>query len=252
MNRQIVGVALVVLGCVGTVLAQEQTASIAGVVWDAGGGVVPGASVTVAHTGGLTVPVVTDGSGRYRFPSLPPGVFQLTAELASFAPVRVERVDLRLGQELHVPITLERAAISETIQVVAESPVIAVTQSSRATSMRSEEIQQLPNSREFDEVMNQVSGANQEDIRAWGQFSIDGASASENRFIVDGVETTDTIYGISNQRNRLLVTDFLDEIQVKSSGYTAEYGGATGGVVNVLTKSGTATRTASSTQTSVG
>ncbi len=241
MKRQIAGVALVVFGCVAVVSAQEQTASIVGVIRDAGGGVVPGAAVTATHASGLTVPIISDSEGRYRFPSLLPGRFELTAEFTGFASVRVESVDLRLGQELHIPITLERAALSETVHVVSESPTIAVTQSARTTSLRSEEIDQLPNSREFQEVMNQVAGANQENDRAWGEFSIDGSSASENRFIVDGVETTDTIYGISNQGNRLLVTDFMAEIQVKSSGYAAEYGGSTGGVINAISKSGSNT-----------
>jgi hypothetical protein len=221
------------------VSAQEQTASIQGVVRDAGGGVVPGVTVTASDARGLAVPTVTDESGRYWFPSLPPGRFALTTELAGFAPVRVENVDLHLGQELTVPITLERATLSETVQVVAESPAIAVTQSARTESLRSDEIDRLPNSREFQDVVIQVSGANQEDTRAWGFLSIDGSSVVENRFIVDGVEITDPTYGVSNQGNRLLVTDFMDEIQVKSSGYTAEYGGSTGGVVNALTKSGT-------------
>jgi hypothetical protein len=154
--------------------------------------------------------------------------------------VRVENVDLRLGQKLTVPLTLERATLVESIQVVAESPTIAVTQSVRATSLHREELDQLPNGREFKDVINQVAGANQEDTRAWSEFSIDGSSASENRFIIDGVEFTGMVYGISRLfGSRLLVTDFLDEVQVKYSGYMAEYGGATGGEVNGLTRSGT-------------
>lgn len=240
MKHQAIGVAALVLLCAVAALAQEQTASIAGVVRDAGGGVVPGVAVTAASDGGLVVSTVTDESGRYWFPSLPPDRFVLTAEIAGFASVRVENVDLRLGQELTVPVTLERASLSESIRVVAESPTIAVTQSARATSLRRDEIQQLPNGREFKDVINQVAGANQEDTRAWNEFSIDGSSASENRFVIDGVELTGMVYGISRLLgSRLLVTDFLDEIQVKSSGYTAEYGGATGGVVNGLTRSGT-------------
>ena len=108
MNHLSVGVALVVLGCAGAVQAQEQTASIEGVVRDASGGVVPGVSVTASNASGRTVPAVTDGAGRYRFPSLPPGRFEIEAQLTGFVPVRVENVDLRLGQQLVIPVTLFR------------------------------------------------------------------------------------------------------------------------------------------------
>ena len=69
-----------------------------------------------------------------------------------------------------------------------------------------------------------------------GGLSIDGASGAENRFIIDGAETTDMVHGLSGTN---LIVDFVDEVQVKSSGYTAEYGGAMGGVISAVTKSGT-------------
>ena len=123
---------------------------------------------------------------------------------------------------------------------MAESPTIAITQSARATSLRQEDIEKLPNGREFTDVVNQVGGANIENNRFNGQISIDGASGAENRFIIDGAETTDLVFGASAFfSERAMVTDFMEEIQVKSSGYTAEFGGATGGVVNALSRSGT-------------
>ena len=97
MKRQFAGVAFVLLGVVGAVPAQEQTASIVGVVRDSGGGVIPGASVTAANTSGLALPTVTDESGRYWFPSLPPGRFELIAELTGFAPVRRQGLDNSFG-----------------------------------------------------------------------------------------------------------------------------------------------------------
>ncbi len=81
--------------------------------------------------------------------------------------------------------------------------------------------------------MTQAPGANQES--KLGGLSIDGASAGENRYIIDGIETTNLQNGLSGKS---LIVDFVDEVQVKSSGYTAEYGGATGGVINAITKSG--------------
>lgn len=240
MGRGLSAASLVFLGVVTVATAQEQTASIVGVVRDGSGGVAPGATVVATTGRGLTLEATTDAAGRYRFPSLPPGTFDVTASFTGFAPAMVEGVDLRLGQQMNADISLGQATLSETISVVAESPTIAITQSARATSLRQEDIERLPNGREFTDVVNQVGGANIETDRFDGQISIDGASGTENRFLIDGAETTDTIFGSStNFSERAMVTDFLEEIQIKSSGYTAEFGGATGGVVSALSKSGT-------------
>jgi len=216
--------------------AQEQTASIVGVVRDDSGAVVPGARVTVARGGGLSVHVETNGEGRFRFPALAPGVYEVVAELSGFAPARVAGIALHLGQRLDVDVTVSPAGASETVRVVAESPLIAVTQSARATSLRAEEIEKLPNGRDFTDLVGQVAGANLEpDRMPFEPVSIDGSSGAENRFVVDGAEATDLVFGWAD---RPVAPDFLDEIQVKSSGYTPEYGGSTGGVVNAITKSG--------------
>jgi len=235
-RRWLVVAAVLCPGVAARAPAQEQTASIEGQVRDSSGGGVPGASVVAANGDGSTS---SDESGSYRFFALPPGRMQLTVHADGFAPARVENVDLPLGRRLDIPITLELVSRSETVQVVAESPTIAVTQSARTTSLRREEIRDLPLAREYHGVASLTAGANAESTRAAGALLIDGSSAVENRWVVDGVETTDLIYGTSRQlEGRSVVTDFLDEVQVKSSGYAAEYGGSTGGVVNVLTRSG--------------
>jgi hypothetical protein len=118
--------------------------------------------------------------------------------------------------------------------VTAESPLVDVRQSSRATNIKAEQVELLPHGRDFTTLVTQAPGANQEP--KLGGLSIDGASAGENRYIVDGIETTNIQSGISGKN---VLTDFIEEVQVKSSGYTAEFGGATGGVINAITKSGT-------------
>ena len=216
------------------VVAQEQRGSIDGVVKDAQGGAIVGASVVAKSMAGATVEAVTDATGKYRFPSLAPGRYEVTANLSGFAPAKVANVDLRLGQVLTVNLTLAPGGVTETVQVVGESPLIDVKQSARATNLRAEDIDKMPKGRDFTSLVTQAAGANQE--TKLGGISIDGASAAENRFIIDGAETTDVRYGT---QGKLLITDFVEEVQVKSSGYAAEYGGATGGVINAITKSGT-------------
>ncbi len=226
--------------------AQEQRGSIEGSVKDAQGGAVVGATVVARMSSALEtraervsgpgIEVVTNATGTYRFASLAPGRYEITATLSGFAPAKVQNIDLRLGQQLNIPLTLSPGGVAETVQVVAESPLIAITQSARSTSIREEEIQKMPKGRDFVSVITQVSGANMEAKSGTNAIMIDGSSGGENRWIIDGAEATDIQNGAQGKQ---MVTDFVEEVQVKSSGYTAEFGGSTGGVINVLTKSGT-------------
>jgi hypothetical protein len=215
------------------VTAQEQRGSIEGTVVDTSGGVLPGVTVEARSEAGAVVTTTTDGQGVFRFPALAPGMYDVTATLGGFAPRRFERVEVLLGQIKRLDFSLTVAGVAEEVMVTAESPLVDVKQSARATSLRGEQVELLPKGRDFSTIVTQAAGANNE-VRLGG-ISIDGASASENRYIVDGIETTNLQDGSSSQT---IIADFVEEVQVKSSGYTAEYGGATGGVVNVLTKSG--------------
>lgn len=214
--------------------AQEQRGSVEGFVKDASGAVLPGATVEASSPGSVTRTAVADGVGSYRFPSLPPGTYRLTATLQGFQSKSVDEVHVYLGQIKKVDFALPVSGVTETVTVTAESPMIDVRQSSRATSIRAEQVELLPKGRDFTTLVTQAPGANQENKS--GGLSIDGASASENRYIIDGIETTNLQNGTSGKN---VIVDFIEEVQVKSSGYTAEFGGATGGVINAVTKSGT-------------
>ncbi|HUQ87629.1 MAG TPA: TonB-dependent receptor, partial [Vicinamibacterales bacterium] len=214
--------------------AQEQRGSIEGIVKDASGAVLPGATVEAQSPTGVPHSTVADSVGAFRFPSLPPGTYKLTATLQGFQPRSVDEVHVYLGQIKKVDFALPLSGVTETVTVTAESPMIDVRQSSRATSIRAEQVELLPKGRDFTTLVTQAPGANQEN--RLGGLSIDGASAGENRYIIDGIETTNLQTGTSGKN---VIVDFIEEVQVKSSGYTAEFGGATGGVINAVTKSGT-------------
>ena len=216
------------------VAAQEQRGSIEGIVKDSSGAVLPGVTVEARSITGAVLTATTDPTGGYRFPSLLPGTYTVTSTLAGFQSTKVENIELLLGQIKKVDFTMAVASMTETVQVSAESPLIDVKQSARSTSIRAEQIDLLPKARDFMSVVTQAPGANNEGKS--GGVMIDGATTSENRYIIDGAETSDLVSGGSG---KVLIADFVEEVQVKSSGYTAEYGGATGGVINVLTKSGT-------------
>lgn len=217
------------------VLAQEQVASLEGVVTDTSGAPLPGALVRVTGPrlpSGATA--TADTRGRYRFPSLPSGTYKVTAELDQFATAEIEDVRLALGDLLTLDVNLELAAVAETISVTSDAPLIEITQSATSASISDELIHKLPRGRSFESVITQAAHAADEG-RAGG-ISIDGASGSENRFVVDGIDTTNLQDGTNA---KAVLTDFVQEVQVKSSGYNAEFGGSTGGVINVVTRTGT-------------
>ena len=216
------------------VAAQEQSGAISGVVTDATGAVVPGVTVEARSASGRVSSTVTDTEGAYNFPTLSPGTYEVTASLTGFTSVKRPDVRLSLGQSLKVDLGLRVSDIQEEVTVTGEAPIVDVTSTVRDTSIRDEFIDMMPKGRDFTTLATQAPGANME--FKTGGLSIDGASSSENKYVIDGIETNDPETGLSSQQ---LVTDMVDEVQVKSSGYEAEYSGAVGGVVNVVTKSGT-------------
>ena len=216
------------------VMAQEQTGGIEGVVLDAQGGVLPG--VTVEATGTKLVGTavsVTEERGIFRFPALPPGSYDLVATLEGFSPAGVNDIELALGQILKVQLTLQIGAVTETVTVTGERPLIDVQQSATSTSLSSSMIEALPRGRDFTSIAAYTASAVAD--QSAGGIQIDGSSGAENRFIVDGIDTTDLQIGTSA---KTVITEFIDEVQVKSTGYAAEFGGSTGGVISVVTKSG--------------
>ena len=231
--RNLVAFAIAVLVAL-PVVAQEQTGAIQGVVKDSQGGSVPGATVEATSTAGRTLTATTDATGTYRFPALPGGTYTVTAKLTGFSPGRVDNVSVSLGKLMTVNLTLKLGAMTETVEVTGEAPLIDVKQSSRAVSIRDEALNQMPKGRDYTSLVTQAPGVNSETGKLGG-ISIDGAAAGENRYIVDGAETTNLQSGLSG---KTVITDFVDEVQVKSSGYTAEFGGATGGVISAVTRSG--------------
>ena len=214
--------------------AQEQRASIEGTVKDNTGAVLPGVTVDAKNLSqGGVASAVSDAGGFFRFPSLAPGAYEVTAKLSGFTPKTFSRVELTLGQTKVLDVALGVSGLSETVQVTSEQPLIDVKSSQRAYSITADQFVKLPKGRDFSTIVTQAPGANFE-AKSNG-ISIDGATAGENRFIIDGVETTNPQSGMQGKR---LVLDFVQEVQVKSSGYAAEFGGSTGGVINVITRSG--------------
>ena len=239
--RVMVAALAVALAAAVTAGAQEQTGSIEGLVRDQQGGILPGASVEVRNVAvGATIGVVADKKGAFRFAALGPGFYDVTASLDGFTPSRFERVEVLLGQIKRLDFALSVGGLAETVEVTAVSPLVDVKQNARGFSLRQDQLEYLPRGVDYTSIVQFMPGANAEP--KLGGLSMDGASAPENRFIIDGVETSNPMNGLPGQGVTGLASlnvDSIEEVQVKSSGYSAEYGGTTGGVVNVLTRSGT-------------
>jgi hypothetical protein len=214
--------------------AQETRGSIEGTVKDTSGAVLPGVTVEARSPALVSAQTtVTDGEGAYRFPALPPGIYEVTANLSGFQPAKTANIELQLGRVLKVDFGLKVGGLTETVQVTGEPPVIDVKQNAATVSIDKELIDRIPRGRNFTSVITTAPGTNDE-AKAGG-LQIDGASGAENRFVIDGLDTTSLTSG---QSQKELLVDFVDEVQVKSSGYNAEYRATTGGVISAITKSG--------------
>ena len=181
--------------------AQEQSGAVEGVVSDATGAVVPGVTVEARSTSGAVVSTTSDTNGRYNFPVLPPGNYTISANLTGFTSVKHPDVRLSLGQTLRVDVTLRVSTVQEEVTVTGESPVVDTTSTARSTSIRDEFIDNLPKGRDFTTLATQAPGANIE-FKSGG-LSIDGASSSENKYVIDGIETNDPNTGLASQQMRV-------------------------------------------------
>lgn len=215
-------------------VAQETRGSIEGVVKDASGGVLPGVTVEAKNNSGATASTTTDERGAYRFPALPVGTYTVVATLQGFNTAQRKDVLLTIGQQLKADLTLTVGTISETVSVKAEAPIVDVKKNSVSTIITSDVLDLIPKGRDFLDALTGIPGTN-DNARAGG-IMIDGATATENRYVVDGMDITNLQTGASGKR---VIVDFIDQIQVQRSGYSAEFRAATGGVISAISKSGT-------------
>ena len=244
MFRRAIAVLVCALAFATPGLAQEQRGSLEGTVKDAQGAVLPGAVVEARSAALIGVrSESTDANGNYRFPALPPGTYQVTAALSGFQTTKSQIVQLSVGQVLRVDVTLPLGGVTEAVQVTAESTVLDVASARTATTLTARVIEELPRGRTFNTLLQLAPGVRAESKSGSvgvGGYQFDGTSGSENVFVVDGVD-------VSNIRNGSLGVqdaipfEFVQELQIKSGGFEAEFGGALGGVVNVISKSGSDT-----------
>ena len=215
-------------------VGQERFSTITGTVVDESGGAIPGVSVTLTHLETKRAIVrVTDANGGYAAREIEPGRYVIRCELSGFATTEIPDVNLLLGKTLKVPTTLKVGALTETVQVLGESSLIDLGSTARGNNIPAEEFQNLPKGRSFESLAAALPSVNTGQLE--GGIQVNGASAGENNFTVDSVSVNSLIHG---QQRQEAVFEHLQEVQVKTSGLSAEYGGALGGVISAVTRSG--------------
>jgi hypothetical protein len=218
----------------GLATAQERFGTLTGRVTDAQGGAIPGVSVTATNTQtGGTREFVTDANGQFIAPDLIPGRYTVRFSLTGFAPVERTEVLILLGRAFELNAELRVGGVQETVQVTAETPLVDTRSTLVAHNVTAEEFDRIPKARSFQSVAMTAPSVNSGIIE--GGFQVNGASGSENQFTVDGVATNSLLSGHSRQDT---VFEYLQEVQVKTVGIPAEFGGALGGVISAVTKSG--------------
>src|SRR5882762_9663875 len=245
------------LGCVSAVLlvcalvftmlpgagAQETTGGIKGYVKDKSGATVPKAEVELTSSA-LLAPrkAATDSAGYFYFQLLPPGEYSVTVTAAGFHAYKLTGIPLAVGQLPTLDIAVEVGAVTEVIEVSGKAPIVDVTTSKVAVAITESDINNLPRGRSYQSVISLAPGARQEPLQSsrtdrlrQDGFQIDGASDSENTYLVEGMDTSNVEQGGIKQN---VIFEFVQEVQVKTAGTEAEYGGALGGVVNVIQKRG--------------
>jgi outer membrane receptor protein involved in Fe transport len=238
-TRHVIFLAVVILCSTSAAFAQV-TGSIAGVVRDTSGAVLPGATVTVrgAALRRESVTAVTSAEGAYRVPLVPPGTYEVTVELNGFSAQTRRSIDVVINQQTTLDFAMPVAGVTESVQVSADSPVVDVARSDATTTVSQRTIDALPlNGRNFTDLIALVPGARPDpNLTSGPNIEIFGERAGAMSYLVDGAENNDPVSGGALLR---FTQDSIKEFEVITTGYEAEFGRAQGGVANIVTRSGT-------------
>ena len=243
-NRTSAILVALLFALVGVASAQETTGTLTGKLTDTQGLAVPGVTVTVTGPQGAKT-FVTDADGRFNAPFLTPGSYGVRAELQGFKATDIKAISVQLGQTTDVSIKMEVGGLTETVEVTASTVVIDNSSTTTGAVLSSDLLAKVPVGRRFSDALYLAPGVSSSGSAGRANPSISGGSGLDNQYVVDGVNVTNQGYGALGSYSIIFGSlgnstpfDFIKEVQVKTGGYEAEYGQSTGGVVNVVTKSG--------------
>ncbi|MDE0621078.1 MAG: TonB-dependent receptor [Bryobacterales bacterium] len=225
---------------------QADTAVVVGVVADVTGAVIPGVDLRFSHTGtGAIYTVQTDPGGFYRTPPLRIGEYLMEAESAGFKRIQRTGIILNAGDTRQVDLVLEIGEVTETIEVVAQAPLLQTQEGATGTVMENQQILELPlNGRDYLQLARISAGVTppaRSEVANRQGVSVGGSQATQVNFIIDGIDNNNqSIASQGNQKEAIKPQiDAVQEFKILTNAYSAEFGRSMGGVVTMTTKSGT-------------
>ena len=241
--------------CASQARAQVAGAALSGTVADPSGGVIPNAKISVRNTAtNVTHDVTTDNAGFYTIPNLLPGAYEITVSASGFSTEVRSGVDLAVGAQQVLNVSLRVGSSTEKVEVTGEAPEIELASSAITDTVNSTTVRELPlNGRSWtdlatlqpgvDSIQTQPSFASGGDRgnRGFGaELTISGVRPQYNNYRLDGISLNDYSNGAPGSvLGGNLGVDAIQEFSVITSNYSAEYGKTAGGVVNAVTRSGT-------------
>jgi hypothetical protein len=234
----------------GLALAQLTTADILGTVTDTSGAAVSNASVTLLNMETREQRVAqTGGAGEYSFTLLPVGHYSITVNVAGFKSSTTSNLAVEAGDRARADVRLEVGGQSETVTVEAQTPLLQGENATVSSTVTSQSVQDLPlNGRNFVQLVQLVPGANEgpgngltsggrpDDRRTTSGFSVNGQDDTLNNYVVDGIDDNERVIGTIGVKPNV---EGIQEITVQTNSYSPEAGRTAGGVVNIITRSGT-------------
>src|SRR5688572_3626071 len=231
LSRSLLIAALVAIAAP-TFAQPAQTGTISGDIKDATGGALPGVTVTItSQDRGFSRSTVSDENGRYVFPAVPIGVYTIAATLQGFETSQATDNLVETDKTTSVTFDMKIGALTDTVQVIGESPIVDRTTVTQTTRLSKDEFEKLPVGRSYQALIGAAPG-----VVGTGNVNSAGALTSNNLFVIDAVDTTDPTTGTFGTN---LNFEAIQEISVLTNAVGAEYGRAQGAIVNVITKSGT-------------
>ena len=230
--------------------AQQETATITGIVKDQSGAIVPKATVTVTNTQtNISVKTEADDSGFYIIPSLRPGEYSVTVESPGFSKVVRSGVTLQIAQVARIDLTLQTGQLTESVEVVAATPLLDTQTSSRGLVIDEKKIVELPlNGRDYNQLALLSPGVlpgtpRLASVNFKGVLNVNGNRTFNNVFLLDGVDNISYSNSFRGENVQLVQPSIeaLQEFKIQTNAYSAEYGRSSGAVVNATIKSGTNT-----------
>lgn len=207
------------------------TGTLSGKVIDEGGVALPGVSITVRGDnlqGARTA--YTTANGAYRIPLLPPGKYTLVAELTGMNREERDNVELNINKSTTIDVVMKLATLEEIVVVTAEAPVLDTKSSTVGVNIDRSFTERLPQNDSFQSAFTMGSGS-----VGGSNPSVHGATVTDNVVMFDGIDATDPVTHTFAQN---LNADAIEEVEVQTGGFQAEYGRALGGIVNAVTKTG--------------